>query len=188
MKRRKVPFYILVALSPVFFTGCGINYKTVVDARVVPIKNQEKIYEMVTSRLIGLGFDIKLADKDVGFIITKYKKYGQTGLNPPFDLYLQIIVRFTRTDGKPVIIFEPRERQVDPSNPDAFSNIQTIFFGDQEDKNSHKLNFIIRKPGFLLFTKVVKEIAADFGAPMDQVKFNTADRKQIIVRPNAMLE
>jgi hypothetical protein len=188
LKRKIVPFSILVSLCAVFFTGCAINYKTIVDAQLVPSKNQEKLYDLVTSTLIRQGFEIRLADKDVGFIITEYKKYGQAGNNSPFDLYLQIIVRLKQIEGQSVIILEPKEKQVNRFNSAAFTEINTVFFNDTNDKNSHRLNFVVRKPGFLLFTDVVKAVAADFGASMDQIKLNTVDRMQIIVKSDDTLK
>jgi hypothetical protein len=191
LKRKIVPFSILVSLYAVFFTGCAINYKTIVDAQLVPSKNQEKLYDLVTSTLIRQGFELRLADKDVGFIITEYKKYGQAGNNSPFDFYLQIIVRLKQIDGKSVIILEPKERIVNRFNSAAFTEINTVFFNDTndtKDKNSHRLNFVVRKPGFLLFTDVVKAIAADFGTSMDQIKLNTVDRMQIIVKSDDTLK
>jgi hypothetical protein len=194
LKRKIVPFSILVSLYAVFFTGCAINYKTVVDAQLVPSKNQEKLYDLATSTLIRQGFELRLADKDVGFIITEYKKYGQAGNNSPFDFYLQIIVRLKQIDGKSVIILEPKERIVNRFNSAAFTEINTVFFNDTKDtkdtkdKNSHRLNFVVRKPGFLLFTDVVKAIAADFGTSRDQIKLNTVDRMQIIVKSDDTLK
>lgn len=185
LKRKIVPFYILISLSAVFFTGCAINYKTIVDAQLVPSKNKEKLYDMVTSTLVRQGFEIRLADKDVGFIITEYKKYGPAGDNSPFDFYLQIIARLKKIDDKSVIILEPKEKQVNRFNSAAFKDINTIYFSDTNDtndKNSRRLNFVVRKPGFLLFSNVVKAIAAEFGTSMDEIKLNTVDRKQIIVK------
>lgn len=191
LKRKLVPFSILVSLYAIFFTGCAMNYKTVVDAQFVPSQNQEKLYDLVTSTLIRQGFELRLADKDVGFIITEYKKYGQAGNNSPFDFYLQIIVRLKQIDGQSVIILEPKERSVNRFNSAAFTEINTVFFNDtndKKDKNSHRLNFVVRKPGFLLFTDVVKAMAADFGTSMDQIKLNTVDRMQIIVKSDDTLK
>lgn len=181
LKRKIGPFFILVSLAAFFFTGCAVNYKTIVDARVVPTQNQETRFDRVTAALIGQGFDLRLADKDIGIIITEYKKYGQARSKRSFDYYLQIIVRFAQPDGRSVIILEPKEREVDRLNPAASTDLHTVFFDDRKDRNSGRLNFIERKPGFLLFTNVLKAVAADFGTSMDQVQFNTVDRKQIIV-------
>jgi hypothetical protein len=188
LKRERVPIYILISLSAVFFTGCAVNYKTIADAQVVPIKNQEMRFDMVAAALTGQGFDLRLADKDIGIIITEYKKYGQAESKGPFDYYLQIVVRFAQRDGQSVIILEPKEKQVDQSNSAASTDIHTVFFDDREDKNGHKLYFVARKPGFLLFTNVLKAIAAEFGTSMDQIKFDTVDRKQIIVKSDDTLK
>jgi hypothetical protein len=181
LKRKIAPFTILVSLSAFFFAGCAVNYKTIVDARVVPTQDQETRFDKVTAALIGQGFNLRLADKDIGIVITEYKKYGQARSKRPLDYYLQIIVRFARHDGQSVIILEPKEKEVDRLNSAASTDLHTVFFDDREDKNSRRLNFVERKPGFLLFTNVLKAVAANFGTPMDQVQFNTLDRKQIIV-------
>ena len=180
MRRNIILLCTLMLLAGIFLTSCAVKYKTVFDARVVPTKKQDKVYDTVTALLMERGFDIKLANKDIGAITTEYKKYGAIGGSPPFDLYLQIRVKITQVADKVEIILTPMDKEVNRVNAAAFTENPMIFFEDTKEKSVGPQMVRARLPGFLLFTNVVQDVATALGTPIEQIKFNTEDNEVVV--------
>lgn len=170
---KKIIALLVLVLVSGFGIGCTRAYKTISDARVVPIKSQDKIYDTVTAILIDRGFDIKFANKDVGAISTEYKKYGAFGNNPPFDLFLQVKIKVSQVPNKFEITLTPVDKVVNRLNAGAFTEGAMAFY---EGNKATGLNILdVHLPGFFMFMNIVQDVATAFGVPIENVTFNTTD-------------
>lgn len=132
-------------------------------------------FNAVTAILVDKGFDIKMANKDIGLITTEFKKFGAVGDDPPFDLYLQIKARISETsDGKVKISLTPLAKDVNRLNSAAFKEHQLYSFTEEQVANPKKLTAYGRTAleGHLLFLNVAQGIAETCGLDMEQLELN----------------
>lgn len=171
---------LIPALFLLMLTGCAsMNVATVMlDVKATSDKiTSEKAYNMATGVLVDKGFDIKIANKDIGLITTEYKKWGAFDGNPPFDFYLQIKTQLkTRADGKLVITMTPQVKQSNRLNSSAFTEEELQFITDEEIKNGLSALGQVYLKGQHLFLNVVSGIAEGLGLTMEQLEYN----KQLI--------
>jgi len=132
-------------------------------------------YNAVTSILIDKGFDIKMANKDIGIITTEYKQFASVEPygKPPFDLYLQIKVKIKKgTDGKVHISLSPISKDVNRLNAAAFTEHELIYLTPEEQKypRTNEKAYLL---GQIMFNNVVIGVSELTGIGMEQLEYRT---------------
>jgi len=166
--------YFLFVPALLFLIGCGGPATILLDVKATSDKlTVDKAYNTATSILVDKGFDVKVANKDIGLITTEYKKWGSVDGNPPFDFYLQIKTQIkTRADGKLLMIITPLVKEVNRLNSTAFTEHELRFLTDEEQKGYLTAYEETVQSGQLLFLNVVQGYAEALGLSMDQLEYD----------------
>ena len=166
-------FFVLFIIALVF-NGCGGPATILMDVKATSDKiTAEKAYNVATGVLVDKGFDIKVANKDIGLITTEYKKWGAVDGNPPFDFYLQIKTQIkTRPDGKLVVTLTPLVKEANRLNAAAFTEHAMRFLTEKEQKGYLTAYEETTQAGQLLFLNVAQGFAEALGLSMDQLEYN----------------
>lgn len=171
MKQLKfiAPLLLLTMLS----VGCAARYIGVTDYQMGKGKtkiNRDKAYNVVSGILVDNGFDIKMANKDIGVITTEWKKYGEIKGQPPFDLYLMVKIQIKESEGSPdraVITLTPSNKHVNRLNPAAFTERPLQYFDEASQKGYLAPDEEIKLKGYSMYINVVTKI-------FDALKLSTA--------------
>ena len=163
--------FILLLFS---FVGCGSTTMSLLDVKATSTKiTSEKAYNTITSILVDKGFDVKVANKDIGLITTEYKSFGSVDGNPPFDFYLQIKSQVTtRPDGKLQIKLTPVVKEANRLNSAAFTERDLVFLSDEEQKGYLNAVDETNLKGQLLFMNVVQGVAEALGIGLEELEYN----------------
>ena len=156
------------------FVGCSTTMMTLLDVKATSTKiTSEKAYNTITSILVDKGFDVKVANKDIGLITTEYKQFGSVGGNPPFDLYLQIKSQVNnRPDGKLQIKLTPVVKEVNRLNSAAFTERELVFLSEEEQKGYLNALAETNLKGQMLFMNVVQGVSEALGVGMEELEYN----------------
>ncbi len=170
-----ISFFLLVFVVS-FFVGCGGPQMTLLDVKATTDKlTSEKAYNVVTTVLVDKGFDVKIANKDIGLITTEYKKYGavESYGNPPFDFYLQVKAQIkNRPDGKLQIVLTPLVKEANRLNAAAFTERALVFLSTEEQKGYLNAVKETNLKGQLMFLNIAQGIAEACGIGMEQLEYN----------------
>ena len=170
-------FYMYALLFLLFMLGCAAAPQPLwneVTARTDKLSKKDA-FNAVTAILVDKGFDVKMANKDIGLITTEFKKFAAVGDDPPFDLYLQIKAKITETpDGKVKIALTPLAKDVNRLNSAAFEEHPLYSFTEEQVAKPKRLSAYGRAAlkGHLLFLNVAQGIAETFGLGMEQLELN----------------
>ena len=174
----KAKLLVVASLFSIFFIGCSTTATAMLDVKATADSTKlsaEKAYGVVSSILVDKGFDIKIANKDIGLITTEYKKFGaveQYG-QPAFDYYLQIKNQIkTRPDGKVQITLTPVVKASNRLNASAFTEEELYILSDEEQKKMLNAQQKTELSGQLLFMNVVQGVADATGLSVDQLEYN----------------
>jgi len=173
---KRLSFFIVQILIALMVVSCGGPATMLLDVKATSDKiTAEKAYNMTTGVLVDKGFDVKVANKDIGLITTEYKKWGavEPWGQPAFDYYLQIKIQIkTRQDGKLQITITPLVKESNRLNAAAFTEHELVFLTDKEQKGyKTDVQETILK-GQNLFLNVVQGIAEALGLGMEQLEYN----------------
>ncbi len=170
--KRLVVVAFLVSFAAFALTGCGAPKKAFVDVKAHTEKlSKDDAYNAVTTVLVDKGFDVKMGNKDIGLVTTEFKKFGSTGSDPAFDLYLQIKAMVKeRPDGKISIVLTPLGKDVNRLNSAAFTEHELFFY---EEKSPWAGNYDQAwLQGQTLFLNVAQGIAEVCGLSMGELEQN----------------
>ena len=156
------------------FIGCSSPRMTLLDVKATSDKlATDKAYNAITSILVDKGFDVKVANKDIGLITTEYKKFGSVDGDPSFDFYLQIKAQATsRPDGKLQVKLTPQVKEVNRLNSAAFTERDLVFLSDEEQKGYLNALEETNLKGQLLFMNVVQAVSESLGIGMEQLEYD----------------
>ena len=165
----------LSILSVIFLVGCAgpqiklLSIKATSDKLTV-----EKAFNSISAILVDKGFDVKVANKDIGLVTTEYKKFGAVEeFGPPFDYYLQIKAQVKSTpDGKVQIMMTPIVKEANRLNAAAFTEHELIFIPDDKQKGYLNAQEKTELTGQLLFLNVVSATAEALGIGMEQIEYS----------------
>jgi len=130
-------------------------------------------YNAVTSVLIDKGFDIKMANKDIGLITTEYKRFASVEGSPPFDLYLKIKITIRQgNDGKVHIKLIPKSKDVNRLNSAAWTEHELYVL--TEEQQSGYLNAVQSafQSGQIMFMNVVSGVAEVTGLGLEDLEYS----------------
>lgn len=159
-------------------SGCSTTYTSLLDIKATSDTSKvspEKAYNAITSILVEKGFDIKLANKDIGLVTTEYKMCGRVDGKPPFDYYLQIKSQIKiRPDGKLQVTLTPRVKSSNRLNPAAFEEDDLWFLTEEQQKTSFPdgTQYKAGQNQLSLFLSVVQGVSETFGLGMEQLEYN----------------
>jgi len=167
-----VVIFVAFALS-----GCGSMQVKRVDVQSYEIQKQGietgKAIDRVTSVLIDRGFDIKMANKEMGVVTTEYKKFASAGTSPPFDYYMQVKARVKLdAKGKTVILLSPIVKEQNRTNSAAFTERELNYYtGEPSDVQmiSSMREGGWRVSGQVIFNNIVNDVAVAYGVSIEQV-------------------
>jgi len=166
---------ILLFLLPLMaLIGCGGPMMTLLDVKATSDKlASDKAYNTITTILVDKGFDVKVANKDIGLITTEYKQFGSVDGNPPFDLYLQVKSQITTLpNGKLQVKLTPQVKEVNRLNAAAFTERALVFLSDEEQKGYLNAYKETNLKGQLLFMNVVQGVSEALGIGMEELEYN----------------
>ena len=173
MKRDKMRT-VLVLFATVLFVGCAAPRMALLDVQATTDNIVvEKAYNNITSVLIEKGFDVKVANKDLGFISTEYKKFGAARLNRvPYNFSLQIKSQVkTKPDSKLHIKLTPIVKVVNRANAADFAEIDLTFLTEEEQGQS--LNAVGQTflKGQIMFMNVLYGVAEVCGLEVEELEY-----------------
>lgn len=173
MKRYlSITVILLVAL---LFVGCAAPRMALLDVQATTEKiTVDKAYNNITSVFIDKGFDIKVANKELGLVSTEYKKFGAAHINRvPYNFSLQIKSQVkTKTDGKLNIKLTPIVKVVNRANAADFAEIDLTFLTEEEQGQS--LNAVGQTflEGQVMFMNVLYGVAEVCGLDVEELEYN----------------
>lgn len=165
----------LFLLSLFGFVGCSSTVMSLLDVKATSSKiTADKAYNSITSILVDKGFDVKIANKDIGLVTTEFKKFGSVSSgSTAFDLFLQIKTQVkNRPDGVLQIVLTPVVKEVNRLNSSAFTERELVFLSNEEQKGSLNALEKTNLEGQLLFMNVVQGISEILGLSMAEIEYN----------------
>lgn len=174
MKNNKI-MIVLTIFATILFVGCAAPRMALLDVQATTDKIvAEKAYNNITSVIIENGFDVKVANKDLGFISTEYKKFGAARVGRvPYNFSLQIKTQVkTRPNGKLQIKLTPIVKIVNRANAADYSEIDLTFLTEEEQGQS--LNAVGQTflKGQIMFMNVLYGVAEVCGLGLEELEYN----------------
>lgn len=154
---------ILLQLGIVFslLPGCAMSRVGLLDMKVSHVDaKHEEAYKKISLILVDKGFDLRMADKDLGIITTEWRKFSTVDGWPPFDLYLQVRATVRPgPDDKLLVTLTPKVKEVNRLNASAFTERALFFYDAEEQREPLMPATRANIAGQMLFLDVAQRIA-----------------------------
>ena len=167
---------LLTLFAVMLFVGCAAPRMALLDVQATTDKIAvDKAYNNITSVLIDKGFDIKIANKDLGLLSTEYKKFGAakvySGAAYNYSLQIKSQVK-TKPDGKLNIKLTPIVKVVNRANAADFAEIDLTFLTEEEQGKSLNAFGKTFLKGQIMFMDVLYGVAEVCGIGMEELVYN----------------